>query len=129
MYTKARGLTLIETLVVLAIVAIIAVVAYPSYQTYLVESRRSDAINALRNNQLVIESYMQQNGVTPDSSDVTLATTSPAGFYTLTYTQVDPDNYELVATAVVNSSQANDTECVTITLISQMDTIYPTFCH
>ncbi len=129
MYTTRRGLTLIETLVVLAIMAIIAVVAYPSYQTYLVESRRSDAINALRNNQLIIENYMQQNGVTPDPSDVTLATTSQAQFYTLTYNQVDSDNYELVATAAANTSQVNDTDCVTITLMSQMDTIYPTYCH
>lgn len=126
---KRLGITLIETIVVLAIIAILSVVGYPSYQTYLIESRRSDAINGLRNNQLLIEGYMQQNGVTPGSSDVDLATVSKEGFYNLAYTQVDDDNYELVATAATGTSQEDDTDCTTITLISQMDTIYPTFCH
>lgn len=124
-----RGVTLIELIVVLSIIAMLAVVAFPSYQTYLIESRRSDALNALRANQLIIESYMQQNGATPSSSDVTLITTSDNGFYTIAYTQESADSYQLVATAVSGTSQANDTGCTTITLISQMDTIYPTYCH
>jgi type IV pilus assembly protein PilE len=124
-----RGLTLIELIVVLAIVAILAVVGYPSYQTYLIESRRTDAINGLRANQLIIENYMQENGVTPDPSAVTLETVSPAGFYTLDYTQDDDDSYQLVATADPANTQNNDTGCTTITLISQMDNIYPTYCN
>lgn len=129
MKQQYQAITLIEMVVVLTIIAILAVVAFPSYQTYLIESRRSDAIVGLRNNQLLIENYMQQNGTTPSSSDVSLAITSPQGFYDLSYTQVDSENYELEATAANNSSQEQDTECVTITLISQMDTIYPTFCN
>ncbi len=126
---KISGITLIETIVVLAIVAILAVVGYPSYQTYLIESRRSDAINALRKNQLIVEAYFQQNGVTPTSSNVTLATVSDEGFYNIAYTRVDSESYTLVATAVNGSSQADDTDCLTITLMSQMDNIYPTYCH
>lgn len=127
---KNYGATLMELLVVITIIAILAAVGYPSYQTYLMESRRSDAINSLRQNQLIIENYMQSNGgVTPDAGDVTLLTTSPEGFYTLTYSQQANNAYKLVATAVNGTSQENDTECVTITLISQMDTIYPTYCH
>lgn len=129
MNINIRGLTLIELIVVLAIVAILAVVGYPSYQTYLLESRRSDAINGLRENQLIVENYMQENGVTPGPGDVTLATVSPAGFYTLEYTQDDDDSYQLVATADPYNTQNNDTGCTTITLISQMDNIYPTYCH
>lgn len=124
-----RGITMIELIVVLSIVAILAVVAYPTYETYLMESRRADAINALRQNQLVIESYMQQKGVTPTSGQVTLVTTSQNGFYTIAYTQVDSQNYQLVATAASGTSQVNDTGCTTITLISEMDTVYPTYCH
>lgn len=123
------GVTFIELIIVLAIIAILAVVGYPSYHTYLVESRRADAINALRENQFVIENYIQQNGDTPTSVEVTLATNSPEGFYTIAYTQVDSDSYKLVATAATNTSQESDTDCLTITLISEMDTIYPTYCH
>lgn len=126
---RNQGVTLLELIVVLTIVAILAVVGFPSYQTYLMESRRSDAIDALRENQLTLENYMQVNGVTPASGAVTLLTTSKAGFYNITYTQVDNNSYKLVATAVSGKSQVNDTGCTTITLISQMDTIYPTTCH
>ncbi len=124
-----RGLSLIELLVVITIISVLATVGYPSYKTYLMESRRTDAINALRENQLTIEKYMQQSGVTPATNAVTLLTTSAQGFYDLTYTQVDDDSYKLVATAVSGRSQANDTGCTTITLISEMDNIYPTACH
>lgn len=123
-----RGISIIELIVVLTIISILAVVGFPAYQTYLIESRRSDAVNALRANQLTIESYMQQFGVTPSDSDVTLITDSANSFYTIAYTQVDNDSYKLVATAVPTSSQNNDTGCTTITLISEMDNIYPTYC-
>lgn len=129
MLKSVRGVTMIELIVVISIVAILMVIGYPSYQTYLIESRRSDALNGLRNNQLIIEGYMQQNGVTPGSGDVTLAAVSPEGFYNLAYTQIDNDSYQLVATAVSTTSQNNDTGCTTITLTSQMDTVYPTYCH
>ncbi len=125
-----KGLTLIELIVVMTIVAILSVIGLPAYQTYMIETRRSDAINAIRADQLIIEEYMQQNGgATPSSSDISLSATSPGGFYNIAYTQVDSSSYSLVATAVSTTSQNNDTGCTTITLISQMDTIFPTYCH
>lgn len=129
MLKSMQGLSLIELLVVITIIAVLATIGYPSYQTYLIESRRSDAINTLLENQLTIEKYMQQFGVTPAANAVTLATTSEQGLYDISYTKVDDDSYKLVATAVSGRSQANDTDCVTITLISEMDNIYPTACH
>ena len=126
---KLRGVTLIELIVVISIIAILAVIGYPSYQTYLIESRRTDAINGLRSNQLLVEAWMQNHSTTPDSSDVPLATVSPAGFYDLTYVQDSSDSYQLIATAVTTSSQNDDTGCTTITLVSQMDNTYPIACR
>jgi len=123
------GVTLIELVVVLSIIAILAAIGIPSYQTYLIESRRSDAINALQSNQLIIENYIQNNGVTPSSSQVTLLTVSPNGFYDMTYNQVDTANYKIVATAHSGKSQNNDTGCTVISIMNQMDTIYPAYCH
>ena len=116
-------------IVVITIVALLAILGYPSYQTYLIESRRNDGINALRQNQLIVENYIYQNNVTPASGDVTLASTSHNGYYNLTYTQVDNNSYKLVATAVSTKSQNNDTGCTVLTLINQMDDIYPPHCH
>ncbi|HSX19715.1 MAG TPA: type IV pilin protein [Gammaproteobacteria bacterium] len=129
MKNVSRGVTLIELIVVLTIMSILAVVALPSYQQYLIEARRSDAINAIRSNQMVVEKYMQQNNATPTSGQVTLKTVSDSGFYNMTYTQVSSSTYQIVATAVSTTSQNNDTGCTVITLVSQMDTIYPTYCH
>jgi type IV pilus assembly protein PilE len=123
------GVTLIELVVVLSIIAILAAIGIPSYQTYLIESRRSDAINALQHNQLLIENYIQKNGVTPSSSQVALLTVSQEGFYNLSYDQVDTSNYKIVATADSTKSQNNDTGCTVISIINQMDTIYPAYCH
>lgn len=128
-----KGLTLIELIVVLSIIALLSIVGIPSYYTYLMESRRSDAFSALHENQLIIEQYLATHGETPDTSpgneQVTLVTTSAAGFYTLTYTQVGTTRYTLVATAAVGTSQEDDTGCTVLTLISEMDTIYPITCN
>lgn len=123
------GLTLIELIVVVTIIGLLSVIGFPAYKTYLVESRRNDAIVGLRSNQSIIENYIQQNGATPSSSNVTLASNSPAGFYTLAYTQVSASRYQLVATAVSNLSQNGDSGCTVLTLTSEMDDIYPTSCH
>jgi len=123
------GMTLIELVVVMSIIATLAAIGIPSYQTYLIESRRSDAINALQHNQLLIENYIQNNGSTPTSSQVTLLTTSPEGFYDMTYNQIDSANYKIIATANSGKSQNSDTGCTVISVINQMDTVYPAYCH
>ena len=123
------GVTLIELVVVLAIIAILVAVGVPSYQTYLIESRRSDAINALQHNQLLIENYIQKNGVTPTSLQVTLLAVSDEGFYNIAYDRVDDANYKIIATAANGKSQTNDTGCTTISIMNQMDTVYPAYCH
>jgi type IV pilus assembly protein PilE len=128
-FKHSFGVTLIELVVVLSIIAILAAIGIPSYQTYLIESRRSDAINALQHNQLLIENYIQKNGITPTSLQVTLLTASEAGFYDITYDRVDDNNYKIVATADSGKSQNSDTGCTTISIMNQMDTVYPAYCH
>ncbi len=123
------GVTLIELVIVIAIVGLLATIGIPSYQTYLIESRRNDGINTLRENQLLVENYMQQNGICPTSGQITVITSSPGGFYTIAYTRVSDSRYKLVATAVSGTSQNNDSGCTVLTLTSEMDDIYPIACH
>jgi type IV pilus assembly protein PilE len=123
-----KGVTLSELMIVIAIIGILAAIGFPSYQTYLTESRRSDAINTMRANQQLIEDYMYLNGTTPGSGDLSFITNSPSGFYTVAYTQISSTTYQLVATAVSGTSQANDTGCTVITLSSVMDNVWPTNC-
>lgn len=90
------GVTLIELVIVIAIVGLLATIGIPSYQTYLIESRRNDGINTLRENQLLVENYMQQNGICPTSGQITVITSSPGGFYTIAYTRVSDSRYKLI---------------------------------
>ena len=128
--SRKAGLTLIELIVAMTIISLLAVLGIPSYQTYMIESRRSDAINTLLANQLLVENYLYENGETPaNAAAASLATQSPAEYYTLSYVQVSDQRYRLVATAVNGKSQQNDTGCTTITLTSEMNDVYPSQCH
>ncbi len=125
-----QGITLIELIVVITIISLLAFIGIPSYQTYLIEARRSDAINTLLSNKLLVENYIYQNGVTPaDAAAAGLATVSPEGYYDLEYTNVSTSRYTLEAIAVSTKSQNNDTGCTTINLISEMTGVFPSQCH
>ena len=52
MKNNSRGFTLLELMVVVAVIAILASIAYPSYQNFVMQSRRSDAIEGLLSAQL-----------------------------------------------------------------------------
>lgn len=123
------GVTMIELVVALSIIAILAAIGLPSYQTYLIESRRSDAINALQSNKLIIENYMQKNDITPTSGQVTLLEVSTAGFYDIAYIRVSDTTYRMTATAKSGTSQSGDTGCTIIKLRKESDTIFPAYCH
>lgn len=129
---KKLGFTIIELITVVAITAILAIFAVPAYNTYLIESRRSDAINAMRSNQLAVENYILNNSVAPaDAATGGLLTVSEAGFYNLSYARdaTNLERYTITATAVSTKSQNGDTGCTTLKLMSETDFIFPKQCR
>lgn len=126
---KISGISLVELIVVLTIMILLAVIGFPSYQTYLMESRRSEAINTLRENQALIENYVQQNNVLPNEFEFAFKNTSPNGFYTIVYEIISSDRYRLTASADPTKSQINDTDCTTLILGSDMDGVFPVNCY
>jgi type IV pilus assembly protein PilE len=119
----------------MAIVAILASIAYPSYMKTQRETRRNDAYSGLFEIKSIIDNYTTINNNT-DFSAWTAATantnikypaTSKSGFYTFTILAFDayPFTYNIQATAV--GSQANDTNCPTISL-SSSGTKSPSIC-
>lgn len=106
-----RGFTLIEVMIVVVIVAILASIAYPSYVDAVQRSRRADAMDALLNEAQRAERWFTANntyvGFAPSAG-------SSGGYYAITIPVQTATTFTLTATAV--GSQANDTECPTLTL-------------
>lgn len=123
--TRHHGFTLIELMVVVAIIAILASVALPAYKNMVLRSHRSEAHGLIQAAQLGQEKFRLNNTTyAADFSDAAFArvcnnnVTSPCEganqYYTLTVSGADASSYVLTATA--QGTQADDTDCATITL-------------
>ncbi len=114
----ARGITLIELMVVVAIVAIIAAVAYPSFQNGLQHSRRAEAIKGLLSMQLKQEEYRIANTeyVKPASfaATPTLLGSPSSNYYDFAVSAADQTSYSLKATA--KGAQTGDAACLTMVI-------------
>ena len=128
---RVSGVTLVELLIVIVMISILAGVGFPLYSGYVMKTRRIDARIGLERIALTQERYNAVKG--SYSSDLGLLNmrgdfeinetdksraTSESGFYTLAVT-VPADNtsiFALVATPVAGKSQANDSDCTTLTL-------------
>ncbi len=117
---RARGLTLVELLLVLAAAGVLAAVAWPSWQQQLVKSRRADATAALQGLQAAQAGYHAAHGMyAPDLRSLggaAAAGSSPQGLYRLAL-QVGPGElYVATAHPRPDGPQAGDAACATITL-------------
>lgn len=130
----ARGVTLLELLVVISIIGILAAVAYPSYQEQARKSRRSDAKAMLMQVAQQQERWFTKNrtyapsmtalGYDADSEP------SPQGYYNVAITNpgcttfvvnatigvVNAVNTCFLVTASATGSQASDTACQPMTI-------------
>ena len=58
---RARGMTLIELMIVVALIAVMGMIAVPSYQGYVMKARRADARGALTTTAQMLERYATEN--------------------------------------------------------------------
>jgi type IV pilus assembly protein PilE len=122
MKQRARGITLIELMVVIAVLAIIASIAVPSYRSYLRRAQRSDASAALLQLRQAQEKFFLQNGQYADADQLDVAppgglglpTTSEHGYYTIELDR--PTTTTFTATATATGGQAEDGACQTFTI-------------
>ena len=59
--SSAKGMTLIELMIVIAVIFILGMIAYPTYTTYMQKSRRAEAKAILLDMQLAEERYRTNN--------------------------------------------------------------------
>lgn len=114
--TRPYGFTLVELLITIIIIGILVTFAYPSYKAYIMKSRRTDALQTLSQDQLILErcystnfSYSAACGALP-----TFPQTSAQGFYSIGISNLGTSTYTLTATPI--GSQAQDTTCASITV-------------
>jgi len=120
--SAARGITLIELMIVVAVIGILASVAYPSYRDYVLRAARADARVALLDNAQFLErNYTLTNnynvaagGGSISTSSLPRQTTPESGAarYNITLV-VNAQTYTLTATPT--GAQASDT-CGALTL-------------
>ena len=70
MYTKNKGFTLIELVIVVTIIAILSTIAYPAYNEQMRKGRRAEAKSALLNFASLQERVRSDNGYYGDIDDL-----------------------------------------------------------
>ena len=125
MKNSARGMTLIELIIVVAIVGIIAAIGYPSYQDHVKKTRRAEGMGELLELADRMErhysdtgTYDQTNGSDMTATVIMGGTTTENGYYTLSIA-AGTDNVEFSASAAPTSKgQQNTDKCGTFTINS-----------
>jgi type IV pilus assembly protein PilE len=127
---RARGLTLVELMIVVAVMAILATVAYPLYTEQVRKVRRSDGRTAVEAVALAQERFFTVNGrynvnlgsVVIDTTSPLRTGTSPEGYYNVAIAAGPTGNiassFIVTATPVASRSQASDSGCTAMTLNS-----------
>lgn len=120
------GFTLIELMIVVGIVAILAAITIPSYQESIKRARRVDAMTDLQSVVSRMESFYSTDSANTYTTNSTLVGIiggkTAGGYYSIAITN-DPCGditqcYRITATAVAGTTQADDTDCTTLTIDS-----------
>lgn len=107
----ARGLTLLELMLVLGLMAILAALAWPSGTEHLRKARRLDAQHALQTLHLAQTRWRSQQGQYADTLTALgwAGSDSAQGHYRLRLEAVDANGYTLLAEGL--GGQARDLDC------------------
>lgn len=106
---RARGFTLIETLVAVAITGLLSSIAYPTFTGSIAKARRSDAHVALMQLQLAQERYRSNAPGYGSLEEIGFANVSPSRHYRLSISGTGAERYE--AQAIATGMQQADIRC------------------
>ncbi|HNT37530.1 MAG TPA: type IV pilin protein [Rubrivivax sp.] len=113
---RSRGLTLVETCVVLAVAVILAAAAWPAQRAQLERARRLDGTLALTRLQIAQEQYRVRHGRYGGDLSALGPARSPEGYYLLAVADATADTVTLIARARADGPQRGDAECRELSL-------------
>lgn len=109
MTRRARGFTLIESMVAVSIAAVLASLGYPSFADQLRKARRVDALVRLMQVQQAQERWRANNSSYASLASLNLASQPVDAIYRLSMLDARADGY--VVQAEAQGAQARDTQC------------------
>jgi type IV pilus assembly protein PilE len=111
-----RGFTLLEILIALTIIGILTAIAYPSYLSHILKSRRTDAMTALTQDQIILERCYSQNFSynAPCGALPAFPQSSQQNYYSISISNLSATTYTLTATPI--GTQTKDTDCASMSV-------------
>ncbi len=114
-YSKNKGITLIELMIVIVVVAILSSIAVPAYQEHVVRAKRADAKAAILNTANKMEKALYTWGNYNNGGSATgigaipgASATSPDGHYSVTLSALTATGYTITASPTGSHS---DSKC------------------
>lgn len=115
MYSKNKGITLLELMITVAIIAIIAGVAYPSYRSQVLKSNRTEAKVALMRAAQEFERCYTHVRTYVGCAGVQIGAT-PNNLYVIANAAGSPTANAFTLTATPQGPQADDDDCARFTV-------------
>ena len=117
-----KGFTLIELMLVVGLISILVAIALPSYLSFVQKGKRSDGMAALMNTAQLQEQFLlDRNTYSATLAGLGMSNPTPEGHYNITIAAATancPINRCFSLTATPIGSQADDTQCASLTLAS-----------
>lgn len=112
---RLNGFTLIELMIAVAVVGILLAVALPSFLDSIRKGRRAEAFAALSAIQQAQERWRSNNALYGTLSNLTIASSTSGGNYTLAVSASTATGYEATADGS-GSGQRNDGQCTKLSV-------------